>query len=349
MGQAIKKPSYAAFQNSKLYTTLKRNTEKRPAPDPNAQPQPSREGGQSGGKVDLHQRPDPFCVSGRPPSDLPPSTTDQTTNKSTYKDFQNSKLLASLKRNTIKRPSPEPDTPPRPSIFDTLKRPPVTKPTDFITLFNECICTASSRTQEYLLFKDPEDKFHPSPETLTQVFLMTYVTQSVNLNLIDSFNCTAMTPEQRILLGVDWVWAVLEKPTKNPRIQIAVQVLHLPDREDAEECRTPTEACSESVQIAQKESSNMNMYEKMVNFCTAIGKDCYALFLFFGKKNDKGNIYGVLSNNFDAAIGKCNNIDRALIENFFKGSRYLHTPSGMMQAINTKKEGEPLTLMMKFS
>uniref|UniRef100_A0A8C4I141 Sb:cb470 n=1 Tax=Dicentrarchus labrax TaxID=13489 RepID=A0A8C4I141_DICLA len=208
------------------------------------------------------------------------------------------------------------NTPPRPSIFSTLRRPNVPKPNDFIALFNDCIAVASSRTQEYLLFKDPEDKFHPSTEVLTQVFLMTYISQSVNLNMTDSFNCTAMTPEQRILLGADWVWAVLEKPTKNPQIQIAVQVLHLPDMQDAEE-NFPSEACSDSILIAQ-ESSNKNMYERMVDFCTSIGKDCYALFLFFGKKNDKGNIYGVLSNNFEAAIGKCNKIDRALIENFFK-------------------------------
>ncbi|XP_041794537.1 rab15 effector protein [Chelmon rostratus] len=277
----------------------------------------------------------------------------QSISKPTSNPFQNSNFFSSFKRGPSSPPasSPSYDQPAstRPSIFATLRRPPVPKPNDFIPLFNDCIYAASSRTQEYLLFKDPEDKFHPSPEVFTQVFLMTYISQSISLNITDAFNCTAMTPEQRILLGADWVWAVLEKPTKNPRIQIAVQVLHMPDKEDVEENDIPPEACSESVQIAQKESSNKSMYERMVDFCTSIGKDCYALFLFMGKKNDKGNIYGVLSNNFEAAIGKCNKIDRALIENFFKGSRYLHTPSGMMQAIVTKKDGEPLTLMIKFS
>nr|XP_046250983.1 rab15 effector protein [Scatophagus argus]XP_046250984.1 rab15 effector protein [Scatophagus argus] len=273
----------------------------------------------------------------------------QTISKPNSNPFQKSNFFSSFKRDTSSRPSYDQNMSFRPSIFSTLRRPPVAKPNDFIPLFTDCISAASSRTQEYLLFKDPEDKFHPSPEVLTQVFLMTYISQSVSLNMTDTFNCTAMTPEQRILLGADWVWAVLEKPTKNPRIQIAVQVLHLPDKESAEENDGPPESCSESVQIAQMESSNKNMHEKMVDFCTSIGKDCYALFLFMGKKNDKGNIYGVLSNNFEAAIGKCNKIDRAFIENFFKGSRYLHTPSGMMQAIVTKKEGEPLTLMIKFS
>ncbi|XP_077567031.1 rab15 effector protein [Stigmatopora nigra] len=239
--------------------------------------------------------------------------------------------------------------PPRPSIFSTLRRPPPSKPNDFIPLFSDCITAASSQTQEYLLFKDPEDKFHPSSEALTQIFLMTYISQSVNLNLTDIFNCTVMTPEQRILLGADWVWAVLEKPTKNPRVQIAVQVIHLSDKEGGEECVSPQETCSETVQMAQRETSDKNIYERMVGFCTSVGKDCYALFLFLGRKNDKGNIYGVLSNNFEAAVGKCHRIDRALLENFFKGSRYLHTPSGMMQAIISKSEGDPLTLMIKFS
>ncbi|XP_035803587.1 rab15 effector protein [Amphiprion ocellaris] len=272
----------------------------------------------------------------------------QEFSKPTSNPFQNSKLFRSFKRPPPRNPYFDRNSSNfhSQSIFATLRRPPADKPNDFIALFSECISVASTRTQEFLAFKDPEDKFHPSPEVLTQVFLMTYITQSVNLKMTDSFNCTAMTPEQRILLGADWVWAILEKPTKNPKVQIAVQVLHLPEREEAEE---NPESCSESVQMAQKESSNRNVYERMVDFCSSVGKDCYALFLFYGKKNDKENIYGVLSNNFDAAIGKCNKIDRALIENFFKGSRYLHTPTGMMQAIVTKKQGDPLTLMVKFS
>ncbi|KAM9854313.1 rab15 effector protein [Aulostomus maculatus] len=268
--------------------------------------------------------------------------------KPSLKPFQNPSVF-SFKQTSSSHPTLDHSTTPRQSIFSTLRKPPVAKPNDFIPLFNDCISAASSRTQEYLFFKDPEEKFHPSPEVLTQIFLMTYISQSVALKMTDVFNCTVMTPEQRILLGADWVWAVLEKPTKNPRIQIVVQVLHLPNKEGGEEDSAHLEACSESVQMAQKESSNTTMFERMVDFCSSIGKDCYALFLFFGKKNDKGNIYGVLSNNFEAANGKCNKIDRAFIENFFKGSRYLHTPSGMMQAIVTKRDGDALTLMIKFS
>ncbi|KAM3870473.1 rab15 effector protein [Diretmus argenteus] len=277
----------------------------------------------------------------------------QAKSKPSTNPFQNSNFFSSFNsRRSPVSPASDNTISPRPSIFSTLWRPngnPSTNPNDFIPLFSDCISTASSRTQEYLVFKDPEDKFHPGTEVLTQIFLMTYISQSITLNMRDSLNCTAMTPEQRILLGADWVWAVLEKPSKNPRIQIAVQVLHLPDGEGTAEDRLPPEATTETMQIAQMQSSNRTTCEKMVDFCTSIGKDCYALFLFFGRKNDPGNIYGVLSNNFNAAEGKCNKIDRGFIENFFKGSRYLHTPTGMLQAIVTKKEDDPLTLMIKFS
>ncbi|CAL8235727.1 unnamed protein product [Boreogadus saida] len=265
--------------------------------------------------------------------------------------FVNSKLLSSFRASLQKRPPPDPSSTegsPKPNIFATLWRPNLTNTDDFIPLYSDCIAKACSRTQEYLLFKDPEDKFHPTPEVLTQIFLMTYIGQSLSLNMTDHFNCTVMTPEQRILLGADWVWAVLERPTKNPRIQIAVRVLHLPDREGIAE-DYPPEGRTESLQMAQQESSNKTVCERMVDFCASIGKDCYALFLFLGRKNDTGKIYGVLSNNFQAAVGKVDKIDRDLIENFFKGSRYLHTPTGMLQTITTKKDEEPLTVLIKFN
>lgn len=303
----------------------------------------------------------------------------QKISSTTSNKKKNSSFLSFLKRFSPQEPSLDSSMSPRTGIFAKLTPSSAINPNDFTRLISNCISFASTRTQEYLVFKDPEGKLQPSPLALTQVthrsrrylvkisrntlllnagiervllqqvFLMTYITQSVNLDFTDTFNCTAMTPEQRILLGADWVWAILEKPTKNPKIQIAVQVLHLPEREEAEERATTRKPVSESIQMARVESRNKNMYERMVEFCTSIGKDCYALFLFFGKRDDKENIYGVLSNNFAAAVGKCDKIDRALLENFFKDSRYFHTPLGMIQAIFTKKTDEALTLMIKFS
>ncbi|KAM9376120.1 rab15 effector protein [Pholidichthys leucotaenia] len=257
----------------------------------------------------------------------------------------NCNFLPPFKSDSSRQPPFSYNKTPQPNIFSTLKRYHTCRPNHFIHLFNSCVSAASARTQEYLTFQDPEDKFCPSPEVLTQIFLMTYITESISLNLTGSLNCTVMTPGQRILLGADWVWAVLEKSTKTPKFQIVVQVLHNSMQRDT---TTPAEDCSESVRMAQMETGHKDMCERLVDFCTSIGKDCYALFLFFGRKNDRENIYGVLSNNFEAAR-KCSRINRALIENFLRGSRYLHTPLGMMQAILTKNYGEPLTLMIKFT
>uniref|UniRef100_A0A3B4BBY9 Uncharacterized protein n=1 Tax=Periophthalmus magnuspinnatus TaxID=409849 RepID=A0A3B4BBY9_9GOBI len=119
------------------------------------------------------------------------------------------------------------------------------------------------------------------------------------LSLTDTFNCTVMTPGQKVLLGADWVWAVLDKPTKNPHIQIAVQVLHLPELEGTHFHSKAEKTSDESMEVAQMAASDKNMCEKMVDFCASIGKDCYALFLFMGQKEDKDNIYGVLTSGME--------------------------------------------------
>lgn len=222
-------------------------------------------------------------------------------------------------------------------------------PIDFTVLFGTCVLLAATRTKEYLLFQDPENKFVPSTGTLTEIFLMAYISQSVELQITDTFNCTAMTKEQKILLGTDWVWAVLEAQSKNPKIQVAVQVLYPSDVVEEGEGDSPKEPYTETMELAHMESADKTKAERMIEFCSSIGQDCYALFLFFGRQSDPGNIYGVLSNNFHAAVGKCARIDPAFIENFFKGSKSFATPVHMLQTILQRTQDEPLTMTIKFT
>ncbi|XP_069037962.1 rab15 effector protein [Lepisosteus oculatus] len=226
-----------------------------------------------------------------------------------------------------------------------------TSQADFTQNFGESVKYASNRTKEYLLFQDPENTFRPSAATLNEVFLMTYINQSVYLQLTETFNCTTMTKEQEILLGADWVWALIDAPSKNPKVQIAVQVFHLSEEEGKPAKGDQVEMLTESMEIAKMESADKSKPEKMIEFCSSIGKDCYALFLFFGRQNDPGNIYGVLSNNFQAAFGKGAKIDQAFVENFFKGSKTFVTPAKMLQTIaqKEKKHDEPLTMVIKFT
>ncbi|XP_030644672.1 rab15 effector protein [Chanos chanos] len=237
------------------------------------------------------------------------------------------------------------------NIFKALwMRPNKLTSTDIVPLFSECVHKAANRTREYLLFIDPENIFQPSQATLSQVFLMTYIQRSSQLGLPEVFNCTTMTPEQRILLGADWVWAVLDLPSKNPRIQVAVHVLH--PAEGGEEERSwdlSSEALTETMRMAGEEVADRTKAERLVEFCASVGRDCYALFLFLGRKTDPANIYGVLSNNLDAVIGKYVQINEGFIENFFKGARCFITPSGMLQSIINKTNNNPLTMLIKFT
>lgn len=99
--------------------------------------------------------------------------------------------------------------------------------------------------------------------------------------------------------------------------------------------------------MAKTESANRNKAERMVYFCTSIGNDCYSLFLLFGRKGDSGNIYGVLSNKCHNAIGRIRTTGHSLRISL-KGSRFLR-PQERLQAFVTKRDGDPLTLLIKFT
>lgn len=238
----------------------------------------------------------------------------------------------------------------KPRIFKCLlssSRNPL--PTSCCSLFSDCIRMATSRTLEYLLFSDPENKFLPSPGALCEIFLMTYIQRSNQLNLADTFKCTVMTREQRFILGADWVWTLLDFPSNSPKIQIAVQVLHPAQKtkENIEERSSDTYA--EVLHMAGTEPSEKTRAERMVEFCSGIGRTCFALFLFFGHKSDPENIYGFLSNNLHMAVGKCVRIDQDFLENFFRGAKQFVSPAEMFQAVLKKEDKNPFTTLVKFT
>ncbi|XP_026874059.2 rab15 effector protein [Electrophorus electricus] len=214
-------------------------------------------------------------------------------------------------------------------------------------LFSDCVGVAAARTREYLAFADPENKFQPSPSALREIFLMTYLQRSSQLHLADTLTCTAMTPEQRVLLGADWVWAVLDLPSRNPKIQIAVQVLHVLQEPEANTTRS--DAHVEILHMASTATVERTRAERLVGFCSAVGWSCFALFLFFGFGSDPGNICGLLSNNLHAAVGKCVRVDQTFVQSFFRGAKHFVTAAGMVQAVVSAEESAPLTMLVKFT
>uniref|UniRef100_A0A673Z435 Sb:cb470 n=1 Tax=Salmo trutta TaxID=8032 RepID=A0A673Z435_SALTR len=141
-------------------------------------------------------------------------------------------------------------------------------PNDFVPLSKYCVGIAAARTQEYLLFPWTQ-RTCSSPTALNEIFLITYITQSSHLHMTDSSNSTAMTKQQRIFLGADWMWA------------IAVQILCLTERGRDGRGLPPRWYILNPCKMAKTESANRNKAERMVDFCVSIGNDCYSLFLLW--------------------------------------------------------------------
>uniref|UniRef100_A0A671KPP4 Sb:cb470 n=1 Tax=Sinocyclocheilus anshuiensis TaxID=1608454 RepID=A0A671KPP4_9TELE len=128
----------------------------------------------------------------------------------------------------------------------------------------EYLIQISSRTKEYLLFRDPENKFHPSPSTLSEIFLMTYIQRS----------------KQKILLGAHWVWTVLDQPSKNPWSGFFI-------------CRK--ELRGTVFRYLQRHHAHEDGGVLLLHRQTVM---CFSS--FFGRQNDEGNIYGLLTACVDA-------------------------------------------------
>ncbi|MGH0143250.1 UNVERIFIED_CONTAM: hypothetical protein FKN15_040280 [Acipenser sinensis] len=158
---------------------------------------------------------------------------------------------------------------------------------DFTQLYCECIKHASHRAKEYLTFKDPENTFHPNPTVLSDIYpqcrASAYRTPELHHNDQGSRNSAG----DRLGMGN------LHFSTKNPKLQIAVQVFHQPKEENCVP-NNQTQMLTKSMEMAILESSDKTKQEKMIAFCSSVGRDCYALFLFFGLPKDPTNIYRVL-------------------------------------------------------
>ncbi|XP_018618807.1 rab15 effector protein [Scleropages formosus] len=234
------------------------------------------------------------------------------------------------------------------SQFKDILKKPKDSYAGVIQLFSDSVHRASFRTQEYLTFQDPKQKLQPSAVTLCEIFLMSCISHMEQLRSAEVFTCTATSKEQKILLGVDWVWDIVEEHSK-VKVQVAVQVLYLPERQGEDHDDYPWEVYTESMKIAKAESAHRSKVKRIIEFSSTVGKSCYALFLFFGRKDDPGNIYGVISNNFHAAFGRCAEIDRVFIENFFHGSSSFATPAEMMTNILGRRRNAALTMLVKFT
>ncbi|CAJ0953215.1 unnamed protein product [Ranitomeya imitator] len=146
--------------------------------------------------------------------------------------------------------------------------PPLEKADIVCEVFSQGVVHASHKLRHYLGFQDPHGTLHPTTETLTDIFLVDFITFCVEKSVEERIHTSKMTAQQAALFGVDWIWTLLG-PDRSMRLQIAE--IRLTD--------------------SYKERSR---YEKLEEFCRLVGPDCLGLFMVFGSAEKPKDIRGIL-------------------------------------------------------
>ncbi|XP_042323096.1 rab15 effector protein [Sceloporus undulatus] len=157
-------------------------------------------------------------------------------------------------------------------------------------VFSQGVVYASQKLKEYLGFEDPQSKFHPSTDTLNEIFLVNFISFCVEKGVEERITTSKMTKQQSLLFGVNWVWT-LSGADKQVRLQIAVQSLQMADLPNG--CVEVIGRDREAM-LADELFRNKTQFEKLEEFCTLVGRDCLGLFIIFGVPGKPKDIRGVL-------------------------------------------------------
>ncbi|XP_072001118.1 rab15 effector protein [Engystomops pustulosus] len=162
-------------------------------------------------------------------------------------------------------------------------------------IFSQGVVHASQRLRDYLGFEDPFGNLRPCTDTLTDIFLVNFITFCVEKGVSERIATSKMTKQQAVLFGVDWIWTLMG-PDKSVRLQIAVQALQMGDFEGGG--RGDPEAfyhrAFKEVQLTDTCRKSRSLYEKLEEFCRLVGPDCLGLFMVFGLPGKPKDIRGIL-------------------------------------------------------
>ncbi|KAJ7418355.1 Rab15 effector protein [Pitangus sulphuratus] len=167
-------------------------------------------------------------------------------------------------------------------------------------VFSQGTLHASQRLKDYLGFVDPQSKFQPATNTLSEIFLVNFISFCVEKGAEELIVTSKMTRQQSCLFGVDWIWT-LSGADKQIKLQIAVQALQLAElfhgdggtAEEEEEEEEDEDWCREAA-LADECFQNMSRFGKLAEFCRLVGRDCLGLFVVFGVPGKPKDIRGVL-------------------------------------------------------
>ncbi|NXM23903.1 REP15 protein, partial [Oxyruncus cristatus] len=190
-------------------------------------------------------------------------------------------------------------------------------------VFSQGVLRASQRLKDYLGFVDPQSKFQPATNTLSEIFLVNFISFCVEKGAEELIVTSKMTRQQSCLFGVDWIWT-LSGADKQIKLQIAVQALQLAELSrgeggPAEEEEEEEDGCREAA-LADECFQNMSRFGKLAEFCRLVGRDCLGLFVVFGVPGKPKDIRGVLLDSLAREEQKCRLSGRNALRRFVTGT-----------------------------
>lgn len=147
------------------------------------------------------------------------------------------------------------------------------------------IAHAAQKLKEYLGFEYPLSSLGLAASTLSELFLVHFITFCQERGADEWLTTTRMTKHQALLFGADWIWTFWGSD-KQIRLQVAVQALRMtapPPLWDPKSCESKGEECWKK-----------GRFEKLEEFCHLVGEDCLGLFIFFGVPGRPKAIRGVV-------------------------------------------------------
>ncbi|KFV51933.1 Rab15 effector protein [Gavia stellata] len=172
-------------------------------------------------------------------------------------------------------------------------------------VFSQGVVHASQRLKDYLGFVDPQSKFQPATNTLSEIFLVNFISFCMEKGVEERITTSKMTRQQSSLFGVDWIWT-LSGADKQIKLQIAVQALQLAElfcREGGP--AEVVEDCCQEAMLTDKCFQNRSRFEKLAEFCRLVGRDCLGLFVVFGVPGKPKDIRGVMLDSIAKEEQKC--------------------------------------------
>ncbi|XP_051010594.1 rab15 effector protein [Acomys russatus] len=165
---------------------------------------------------------------------------------------------------------------------------------------------AAQKLKEFLRFEYPLSGLGLAAGTLSEIFLVHFITFCQERGADDWLTTTKTTKHQALLFGADWIWTFWG-PDKQIRLQVAVQTLRmasLPLR-DPKSCESKGE-----------ESWKRGRFDKLGEFCDLVGEDCLGLFIVFGVPGEPEAIRGVVLDSVRSRMVKSRLPGRKAVEQF---------------------------------